>query len=45
MLSQIHPSLERMLGKRLAYPYVQAALLTRHGSPARRSGSRGIKTH
>ncbi|WP_406209625.1 IS110 family transposase [Streptomyces sp. NBC_01017] len=34
LISQIHPSLERVLGKRLAYPYVQA-LLTRHGSPAK----------
>ncbi|WP_073947617.1 IS110 family transposase, partial [Streptomyces kebangsaanensis] len=34
LLSQIHPSLERVLGPRLAYPYVQA-LLQRHGSPAR----------
>lgn len=34
LLSQIHPSLERVLGKRLAYPYIQA-LLTRHGSPAK----------
>ncbi|KUO16420.1 hypothetical protein AQJ91_36085 [Streptomyces dysideae] len=34
LLSQIHPSLERVLGKRLAYPYVQA-LLQRHGSPAK----------
>ncbi|GAA4019280.1 IS110-like element IS110 family transposase [Streptomyces marokkonensis] len=34
LLSQIHPSLERVLGKRLAYPYVQA-LLTKHGSPAK----------
>lgn len=34
LLSQIHPSLERVLGKRLAYPYVQA-LLARHGSPAK----------
>lgn len=32
--SQIHPSLERVLGPRLAYPYIQA-LLQRHGSPAR----------
>ncbi|MFE3187353.1 IS110 family transposase, partial [Streptomyces violascens] len=34
LLSQIHPSLERVLGPRLAYPYVQA-LLQRHGSPAK----------
>ena len=34
LLSQIHPSLERVLGPRLAYPYIQA-LLQRHGSPAR----------
>ncbi|SCF93339.1 hypothetical protein GA0115254_12557, partial [Streptomyces sp. Ncost-T10-10d] len=34
LLSQIHPSLERVLGPRLAYPYIQA-LLARHGSPAR----------
>ncbi|MFJ5220169.1 IS110 family transposase [Streptomyces sp. NPDC088354] len=34
LLSQIHPSLERVLGPRLAYPYVQA-LLARHGSPAK----------
>ncbi|MFM9615677.1 IS110 family RNA-guided transposase [Streptomyces niveiscabiei] len=33
LLSQIHPTLERVLGKRLAYPYIQA-LLTAHGSPA-----------
>ncbi|WP_329538577.1 hypothetical protein OG568_61070 (plasmid) [Streptomyces sp. NBC_01450] len=32
--SQIHPSLERVLGARLAYPYIQT-LLQRHGSPAR----------
>ncbi|MEU7370070.1 IS110 family transposase [Streptomyces hygroscopicus] len=32
LLSQIHPSLERVLGPRLAYPYVH---LQRHGSPAR----------
>ncbi|MEU8522913.1 IS110 family transposase [Streptomyces sp. NPDC048577] len=34
LLSQIHPSLERVVGPRLAYPYVQA-LLQRHGSPAK----------
>jgi phytoene dehydrogenase-like protein len=34
LLSQIHPSLERVLGPHLAHPYVQA-LLARHGSPAR----------
>nr|WP_324605405.1 transposase [Streptomyces sp. NRRL F-2664] len=34
LLSQIHPSLERVVGPRLAYPYIQA-LLQRHGSPAK----------
>jgi len=34
LLSQIHPSLERVLGPRLAYPYI-LALLPRHGSPAK----------
>lgn len=34
LLSQIHPSLERVLGPRLAYPHIQA-LLQRHGSPAK----------
>ncbi|MGI5249278.1 IS110 family transposase [Actinacidiphila glaucinigra] len=34
LLSQIHPSLERVVGPRLAYPYIQA-LLGRHGSPAK----------
>lgn len=34
LLSQIHPSLERVVSPRLAYPYTQA-LLQLHGSPAR----------
>ncbi|MFJ3980284.1 IS110 family transposase, partial [Streptomyces sp. NPDC090021] len=34
LLSQIHPSLERVVGPRLAYPYIQA-LLQQHGSPAK----------
>ncbi|MFL4901613.1 IS110 family transposase [Streptomyces sp. MMS24-I2-30] len=34
LLSQIHPSLERVLRPRPAYPYIQV-LLQRHGSPAR----------
>lgn len=37
LLSQIHPSLERVLGGRLAYPYIQA-LLAKHGSPAKIQG-------
>jgi transposase len=34
LLSQIHPTLERVVGPRLSYPYI-LALLERHGSPAR----------